>query len=232
MTEKRPGGKFSTRPLHFIWICDCSGSMSTHGKIQALNNAIRQVIPLMQNVADNNPNIQLLVRALQFSNGAQWLIEQSTPIEQFEWIDLLADGLTDMGKAFSLIAEQLTIEAIGDRALAPVLILISDGQPTDDFNAGLQVLMKQPWGQKAVRLAIAMGQDADHGVLQKFIGNPELKVFSANNADSLLHYIKWASTVGIQNSSQISIPHENAFGSPTLRVPGFPKTVTEAPDSW
>ena len=25
---KRPGGELATRPLHFIWIADCSGSMS------------------------------------------------------------------------------------------------------------------------------------------------------------------------------------------------------------
>ena len=29
---KRPGGELATRPLHFIWVDDCSGS------IQASNN--------------------------------------------------------------------------------------------------------------------------------------------------------------------------------------------------
>ena len=24
---KRPGGELATRPLHFIWIADCSGSI-------------------------------------------------------------------------------------------------------------------------------------------------------------------------------------------------------------
>jgi hypothetical protein len=27
-TKKLPGGELSARPLHFIWIADCSGSMS------------------------------------------------------------------------------------------------------------------------------------------------------------------------------------------------------------
>ena len=40
MTE-RPGGELSSRPLHFMWICDCSGSMNMDGKIQALNNHSR-----------------------------------------------------------------------------------------------------------------------------------------------------------------------------------------------
>ena len=56
MTSILPGGELSTRPLHFIWLCDCSASMRDGGKIQALNNAIRQVIPLMQDAANDNPN--------------------------------------------------------------------------------------------------------------------------------------------------------------------------------
>jgi len=40
--DKRPGGGLAGRPLHFIWIADCSGSMRADGKIQALNNAIRE----------------------------------------------------------------------------------------------------------------------------------------------------------------------------------------------
>jgi len=46
--SKRPGGEVATRPPHFIWICDCSGSMGVDGKIQALNNAIREAIPHMR----------------------------------------------------------------------------------------------------------------------------------------------------------------------------------------
>ena len=33
--SKRPGGELATRPLHFIWIADGSGSMAADGKIQA-----------------------------------------------------------------------------------------------------------------------------------------------------------------------------------------------------
>ena len=40
--SRRPGGELASRPLHFFWICDCSGSMQTDGKIQSLNNAIRE----------------------------------------------------------------------------------------------------------------------------------------------------------------------------------------------
>ncbi len=74
---KRPGGELATRPLHFIWITDSSGSMRIDGKIQALNNAIREAIPHMQRVADDNPYAQILVRAIKFSSSAQWHISRN-----------------------------------------------------------------------------------------------------------------------------------------------------------
>lgn len=188
------GGQMATRPLHFIWILDCSGSMQADGKIQALNNAIREAIPHMQKEADQNPNAQVLVRAVKFSTGAQWHISQPVPVETFRWTDVEADGVTDMGKALKLVAEQLDMNNMPARALPPVLVLISDGQSTDDFKAGLQELMKQPWGKKAVRIAISIGGDADDDCLQKFIGNPELKPLKANNPDALVRYIRWVST--------------------------------------
>lgn len=198
---RRPGGELSTRPLHFIWICDCSGSMAANGKIQALNTAIRESIPHMREAAVDNPNAKVFVRALKFSNGAQWHIAQPTPVEDFKWSDLSVDGVTDMGKALALVGEQLKIPPMNDRALPPVLVLITDGQPTDDFASGLKVLMEQPWGKKAVRVAIAVGQDADYEVLQKFIGNAELKPLTANQPEELVRRIKWVSTVVLKATS-------------------------------
>jgi uncharacterized protein YegL len=201
MEMKRPGGELASRPLHFIWIADSSGSMGEDGKIQSLNTAIREAIPHMKKVAEDNPNAQVLVRAVKFSNGAQWHISQPTPVADFAWADLTADGETDMGKALELVAEQLKMPPMSDRALPPVLVLLSDGQPTDDFDGGLKALMEQPWGKKAVRIAISIGQDADADVLQKFIGNSELKPLAANSPEALVKHIKWASTAVLKSAS-------------------------------
>ncbi|HQE94072.1 MAG TPA: VWA domain-containing protein [Anaerolineae bacterium] len=214
--SKRPGGQLATRPLHFIWIADASGSMKDDGKIQALNMAIREAIPHMQKVAAENPNAQVLVRAIKFSSGAQWHISQPTPVEDFKWVDLKADGVTDMGKALSMVADQLKIPPMTDRALPPVLVLISDGQPTDSFEKGLQKLMDEPWGKKAVRIAIAIGQDADHSVLQKFIGHSEIKPLQANNPEALVNYIKWVSTAVLKSAS--SPASQAAVAAPTGAV--------------
>lgn len=225
---KRPGGELATRPLHFIWISDCSGSMSGE-KIQELNFAIREAIPHMQSEADENPNAEVLVRALKFSSGAQWHISQPTPVADFKWDDLTAGGLTDMGKALSMVAEQMKIPPMSDRALPPVLVLISDGQPTDDFNSGLKQLMDLPWGKKAVRIAIAIGQDADLDVLQKFIGHPELTPLLANNADQLVRFIRWVSTAVLKSASSPA-SQANQPDAPGGNVP-IPAVPSGGPDS-
>jgi len=213
----RPGGALATRPLHFIWIVDCSGSMASdpssgEGKMQALNNAIREAIPHMRDVADDNPNAQVLVRVITFSDGARWLVSQPTPIADFYWQDLDADGVTDMGRALSMVADQLKVPPMSERALPPVLALLTDGQPSDDYKAGLDALNSIPWGKKAVRVAIAIGSDADYEPLQKFIG-PERKVLQANNPEALVKYIKWVSTAVVQSSSAPTRQGQGQTGS-------------------
>ncbi len=231
MEMKRQGGELASRPLHFIWIADSSGSMGDDGKIQSLNTAIREAIPHMKKVAEDNPNAQVLVRAVKFSNGAQWHIAQPTPVADFAWNDLTADGETDMGKGLELVAEQLKMPPMSDRALPPVLVLVSDGQPTDDFEGGLKALMEQPWGKKAVRIAISIGQDADPEVLQKFIGNSELKPLTANSPEALVKHIKWASTAVLKSASSPAAGAEVPAGTDTANVPiptAAPPTGTAA----
>lgn len=208
----RPGGAVTKRPLHFIWITDCSGSMEGN-KIESLNRAIREAVPHMISIAEENPHAEIFVRAIKFSNGATWHVSTPTEVHSFKWMDLKASGLTDMGKALKMVAEQLDPAIIGNRGLPPVLVLISDGQPTDDFGTGLKLLESTPWGKKAVRLSIAIGSDADIATLHKFMGNhSEMKPLEAKNAEDLVSFIKWASTVPIQASSspKTKIGHEPA----------------------
>lgn len=230
-----PGGQLASRPLHFIWICDCSGSMEGD-KIQALNFAIREAIPEMRKVADENPNAQVLVRALKFSNGAQWIIAQPTPVNDFKWTDLTTDSVTDMGTALTMVAEQLRIPPMEERALPPVLVLISDGQPTDDFNAGLKALMKEPWGKKAVRISIAIGSDVDEDVLHRFMGHQELKVLKAGNQEQLVKLIKWSSTAVLKAASAPASQSAAAAGAsavPNVPVPAPPaQGPSSAADVW
>ena len=188
----RPGGELASRPLHFFWVVDCSGSMWGE-KIGVVNNAITDVLPDMRDEAAENPNAQLYIRTLKFSTGASWITPAPVKVEDFVWEDLEPAGVTDFGKAFELLAAQLSVEQMGQRALPPVIVLLSDGQPTDDYKKSLDAFQKLPWAKKAVKIAISIGQDADEDVLLEFTGNREL-VLHANNAKMLAKMIKWAST--------------------------------------
>lgn len=194
----RPGGELASRPLHFVFLCDCSGSMLAHGKIAALNAAIREAIPKMQSIAKENVHAQIWIRAVKFADKAEWHVGTPVKIEDFTWTDLTADGLTAMGGALELAAEQLKVSVMSERGLPPVLVLVSDGEPTDDFRAGLRKLLDEPWGRKSVRVAIAVGEQANLKVLEDFIASPEIKPLVAKDADQLHGYIKWASTVVLQ----------------------------------
>jgi len=198
----RPGGEIAKRRLHIIFLCDVSGSMASDGKIQSLNAAIQDAIAPMQRVAAQNPQAEVLVRALAFNDDVTWLIEDPVAIADVKWTPMSAEGSTAMGKALSTVASVLNIPPMDGRGFQPAVILVSDGQPTDDFDAGLKDFMAAPWGQKAIRLAIGIGKDADHRVLEAFIGNPEIPVLQANNPEKLTRFFRFASTLAIQRSSQ------------------------------
>jgi uncharacterized protein YegL len=197
-----PGGPLATRPLQFFWVADCSGSMAADGKIQALNNAIRETIPHLRDIALDNPFAQLTARALAFSSGVRWHIEEPTPIETLQWVDLVPSGLTDLGAALEELATQLGSPPLPQRSLPPAIVLISDGQPTDDFEAGLDALLRQPWGRRSVRVSVAIGRDADLDVLTRFASDPDLGPLTANNPEQLAQMIRWASTIASQLASE------------------------------
>lgn len=220
---QRPGGELATRPIHFFWVVDCSGSMYGE-KIGIVNNTIQECIPEMRNSADNNPNAQLLIRALQFSSGASWITTSPVPVENYSWEDMDANGLTELGKAFDLLAAQLSIPPMPSRALPPVIVLLSDGQPTDDYKKSLDKLKGMPWFRKAVKIAISIGQDADDDVLIEFTGNKEL-VLQANNATALAKMIKWASTT----ASMVSAPSSKPMNSAQISVPAASTPAASVP---
>jgi uncharacterized protein YegL len=211
----RPGGALARRPLHFLWIADCSGSMSSNGKIQSLNNAAREALPNMRRVARENPNAQVLARVLVFADGARWEVPEPTPIDDFVWPELSAGGLTDFGTALELLATELQQRNFPMRSLPPVLVVLSDGYPTDDFDRGMRLLMEQPWGAKAVRIAIAIGREANLEILQRFIGDVRIAPLTARNPDELAHFMRWASTTVLQSASAPKVD-ASPLGNTTL----------------
>ena len=197
-----PGLAISKRQLNFYYLLDTSGSMSMNGRIQALNQSVRQSIPGMSEAASSQPNAELKVHAIEFSTTARWHTYPGVDVDTFSWQDLQANGATSMGKAIELLCEDLE-NNLPTRSLPPVVVLVSDGHPTDNYDAALKRLMSSPWGAKSVRIAIGMGPDSeiDRGVMERFMFNMEIKPLHAHNSTELSNYISWASTVAVSVSS-------------------------------
>jgi uncharacterized protein YegL len=145
---------------------------------------------------------------------------------------LKAGGMTDMGKAIRMVAEQLRIPPMSDRALPPILVLVSDGQPTDDYASAMRELLDLPWGKRAVRIAVAIGVDADQDALQVFVGNPEIPVLQANNAETLVNYIRWASTAVLKAASAPASRHLGDTAVANVPVPAPPASAPSGADVW
>lgn len=188
------------RQLHVILALDCSGSMQGD-RIASLNYALRTTLPELRKVAEENPEIDVRLRVLRFSTEAEWHVADSVSVAEARWTDLSAGGETSMGAAFRLIGEALAAGAMPGRQLPPVVVLASDGYPTDDYEEGLNAFFAAPHAQAAIRLAIAIGGEADLEVLERFIRHPSLKPLRANNASDLVRHIKWATTAPVKTAS-------------------------------
>lgn len=203
-TTSRPGSALAKRPLHFIVLADCSGSMAADGKIQALNTALRETMPHLVTVARQNPHADVRFRAIAFSSGAHWHVADPVPVERVDWDDLSASGYTDLGAALDLLSAALTSPPMEERALPPAIVLVSDGMPTDEFQSALDRLLELPWGRRSVRTAIGIGRDADRLTLRSFLSDGQAEPLTANNPEQLVRMVRWASTHASQVASTVA----------------------------
>jgi uncharacterized protein YegL len=185
------------RQLHVILALDCSGSMAGD-RIASLNYALRTAIPELCDVAADNPEIDVRVRVLRFATAVDWQVEEPVPVADLKWENLVADGETNMGAALTKIGEKLTKDAMPGRQLPPVVVVASDGYPSDDIDAGLKAFFAADHARAAVRIGIAIGSDADTEILERFIDHPTMKPLRANNAAALVDQIKWATTAPVK----------------------------------
>lgn len=204
---ERPGGKFGPRrDVHFFWILDGSTSMRGE-KIQSLNFAVASAIPEMRKVAAKHPSANVLLRALRFATGVDWITPRPTPLSEFQWRDIQADGETSMGLALSAVCDELDKLDTSRRYYPPALILVTDGHPTDEgdgFEAALQRLLTHKLGKAATRLAVAIGDDVGpEGMecLRKFIKNPEIKPLEVTDLGALPRLMRIVSRSAIEISS-------------------------------
>jgi uncharacterized protein YegL len=155
-----------------IWIADCSGSMAHKGKIESLNNFIREAISHFVIATTSGAGIELRMRAVKYSDTAQWHQQRPRPVKDYKWQNVSAGGFSNLGAAFYFLVDRLTPFKDTPSALPPALILVSDGFASDSYRAGLELLLQEQPTRDALRLAVAIGADADERTLEEFIANP------------------------------------------------------------
>jgi uncharacterized protein YegL len=200
------------RTMVLFFVVDTSGSMDG-AKIGAVNTAIEEVIPAIKDVSDENADAHIKIAALEFSSGASWHTPSGpVPAEQFRWNYLNAAGVTDFGAACRALNEKLSTKAFMQEAtgsFAPAIFLLSDGEPTDNWQHELQELKKNNWFKAAVKVAVAIGDDANKDVLKEFTGTLEA-VLEVHNTAMLKKMIKFVSVRASQVASKSSNVNESA----------------------
>lgn len=189
----------SKKSMVIFFVIDTSESMKGK-KIDDLNRVMREIIPELAGVGGSNTELKYAV--LSFSSGCKW--ETSEPLivdESNQWKDLHACGITDLGMAFEELTAMLSRKKFlksPSLSYAPVIFLMTDGYPTDNYKKGLEKLKANNWYKYGIKVALGIGDYFNQSVLEEFTENKELVVKAANTAQ----LIKLVRTIAV-TSSQI-----------------------------
>jgi uncharacterized protein YegL len=202
------------KQLVLFFVVDTSSSMFGQ-KIGAVNTAIREALMDSEIRSAGGADADIAIAVLEFSNGCRWQSPTPVPIEQAQWRDLGAQGGTDLGEACKELSKKLDksafLNAPGGSA-APVILLMSDGVPTDDFDHGLAVLKQNRYYKQCIRLACAIGDDADYETLAQFTGSKE-SVLLVHTPEALKKWIRVGSLVGSKVGSRTQPASDGSVAS-------------------
>lgn len=177
------------RPLPVIVLADISGSMSVDGKIDVLNASISDMARDFASQDDRRGEI--MVAVIAFGGESAHVVQAPVPARDFRWQAMEADGRTPLGSALAMVRELLEDrDQIPSRAYRPTLILVSDGQPNDEWEEPLRALLGSERASKAFRVAVAIGADADRSVLREFLADPAARVFEAHEAKDISEFFR------------------------------------------
>lgn len=210
--------------LPFYILCDESGSMDANGGIDAVNRGL----PELHATIAGDPLVadKCRIGLITFSDIAEELLPLSNLSDVQAMPGCTAKGMTNYGEAFNLlrvvIARDITnLKSQGMQVYRPAVFFITDGEPTDDWEANYRALTDKNGNKQAPNI-IAFGvAGANPGVIGKigttaaFIANP------GTDPGNALKEILKSLTNTILNSSSSS--------TPTLQVQQAPPGTTAVP---
>ena len=161
--------------IYMLFLVDCSGSMMG-SRIEEVNLACSEVL---RNFDIINPDIEIRVNVLTFGTNVVWMSPAPVPIENFVWTPLESGGLTSFGGACSELNRKMDRKeffTVNNSFHKSLLVLMTDGEPTDDYEKPFQDLLNNPYYNNSNRFAIGIGDDYDESLLTRFAGKK--KVFT------------------------------------------------------
>jgi uncharacterized protein YegL len=184
------------RRLPVYLLLDTSGSMMGE-PIEAVKNGVQ----VMLNSLRQNPQAieTAFLSIITFDSSARQVIPL-TDLASFQMMDIQATGTTSLGEALRVVANCIdnevtttTAETKGD--WKPLVFIMTDGMPTDDWHTGLAEFKKR---KTAFTVACAAGPGADSDVLRQITENV---VSIDNDSDSISKFFAWVSaSIGISST--------------------------------
>ena len=200
------------KSMTIFFLIDVSGSMKGT-KIGSLNGTMEELLPSLIGVGEASTDVKIAI--MKFSTDVEWVTPEPVRIEEYQyWNRLEAEGLTFMGDAFLELSKKLSRSSFLNSpsiSFAPVIFLLSDGSPNDDWRKGLETLKQNKWFQHGLKIALGIGSKVNMDVLRAFTGNDELAV-QAKNADQLRELIKLLAVTSSQIGSRSLALVDNGGG--------------------
>lgn len=161
------------KPLPVILMLDGSGSMSSKGKIESLNEAVQKMIHTFSQQTQRG--MEIWVAIIVFKESSAYVHTEYTPVQELEdkgFEPLTANGRTPMGGALKLAKEIIEDKSkTPSRAYRPAAVLVSDGAPTDEWQQPMEAFMEGR-SAKCQRFVMPIGPEADQSKpLQLFLGD-------------------------------------------------------------
>lgn len=191
----------SRKSLVIFFLIDTSGSMKGT-KIGELNTVMEELIPEIRRVGEADTEVKIAV--LTFSTDFKWMYSEPIPIEEFEWVRLNASGVTSMGAAFKELSARMSRNSFlssPSLSFAPVIFLMTDGYPSDDYQEGLKALSVNSWYKFGLKAALGIGKEANDDMLAEFTGSPDT-VVHAYSGNQLAQMIKIVAVTASQIGSK------------------------------
>lgn len=210
------------RRLPVYLLLDVSGSM-TGEPIESVRNGVQQLITELRNEPQALETAYLSV--ITFESVAKQVVPL-TDLISFQEPNFEAGGATELGAALELVVQKIESEIItntpnqkGD--YKPLVFLMTDGEPTDNWRKGADMIKNK----RINLIACAAGYNANSTLLRQITENVvELKSASGNDMKA---FFKWV-TQSISVSSK-KIDTGNEEGGLLSELPPPPPELNIVP---